>query len=81
MSTSAGTTPLCAHCGRPIIGTPMRVGNAGEPYHVECTLSPYAQPEITTDTTSRDDAVGGDPTRSVVCSQGAAPDAENIKEG
>lgn len=53
MSTSAGTTPLCAHCGRPIIGTPMKMGNAGEPYHLECTLSPYAQPEITTDTRCR----------------------------
>lgn len=41
MSTAIGTTPLCQHCGRPILGA-VFYGNAGEPYHYECTQSPYA---------------------------------------
>lgn len=37
MSENTGTTPLCAHCGRPIISTTLRHGNSGELYHAECT--------------------------------------------
>lgn len=40
MSTSATVTILCRHCGRPIIGTPMKMGGAGDAYHAECTLPP-----------------------------------------
>lgn len=35
-------TTLCHHCGRPIIGTPMKMGGAGDAYHAECTLPPDA---------------------------------------
>lgn len=35
-------TTLCRHCGRPIIGTPMKMGGAGDAYHAECTLPPDA---------------------------------------
>jgi hypothetical protein len=39
-----GTTPLCAHCGRPIASGAMQTfGNAGEPYHFECTQPPRQQ--------------------------------------
>ena len=41
MIGSAGTTPLCAHCGRPVLAM-AAYGNAGEVYHFECTQSPYA---------------------------------------
>ncbi len=40
---TTGTTPICAHCGRPVLGSPMKVGVMGEIYHFECTLSPYAK--------------------------------------
>lgn len=40
MSTSATVTILCRHCGRPIIGTPMKMGGAGDAYHAECTMPP-----------------------------------------
>lgn len=42
MSENTGTTPLCAHCGRPIISTTLRYGNSGEMYHAECTLPDWA---------------------------------------
>ena len=35
-----GTTPICAACGRPVMRAPAVYGNAGEPYHVECTHPP-----------------------------------------
>lgn len=43
---TTGTTPLCAHCRRPIVGNAPAVWGAGaEPYHLECTRppSPYHQ--------------------------------------
>lgn len=35
-----GITPLCAHCGRPVLSARV-AGYGGELYHVECTQSPY----------------------------------------
>ena len=42
MSTAVGTTPLCGHCGRPVIGQPGVYCN-GVMYHMACTRSPYEQ--------------------------------------
>ena len=39
-----GVTLRCAYCGRPIIGTPMRIGSAGDVYHAECTLPEQTAP-------------------------------------
>lgn len=42
MNISTGiTTPLYAHCGRPVIFN--AVWHAGRAYHYECTQSPYKQ--------------------------------------
>ncbi len=38
------TTPVCAHCGRPVINN-IVYGNAGEPYHYECTQPPVDYPK------------------------------------
>ncbi len=41
MSTSSTPIWVCGHCGRPVADNPTKwVG--GMPFHVECTLSPYA---------------------------------------
>ena len=34
-----GTTPICAFCGRPVLGSAAWGYNA-EPYHAECTHGP-----------------------------------------
>jgi hypothetical protein len=39
MSGFTATTPLCGHCGRPIVGG--AVYTYGGVYHLECTQSPY----------------------------------------
>jgi hypothetical protein len=41
MNTSGMTTPLCAHCGRPVIFA--AVWHGGRAYHYECTQSPHKQ--------------------------------------
>lgn len=41
--TSTGTTMICRHCKRPVI-SPVVFGGGGEPYHPECTQSPYREP-------------------------------------
>lgn len=40
-----GTTMICAHCGRPIIGSPYKMGGSGDPYHLECTTPPSINPQ------------------------------------
>lgn len=39
-----GTTPICAYCGRPVLG-PHEMGHAGEVYHLECTAPPHVRPQ------------------------------------
>jgi hypothetical protein len=55
-STSGSTTPLCGHCGRPVINTPAVV-YGGVAYHTECTRSPYAADEIERLRAERDEAI------------------------
>ena len=38
-----GITPICAHCGRPVIDGAV-YGLAGEPYHYACTQPPAFEP-------------------------------------
>lgn len=38
---STGITPICGHCGRPVIG--MAVYANGIAYHYACTRSPYEE--------------------------------------
>ena len=41
MPTSTQMIWLCGHCGRPVADNPTKwIG--GVPFHVECTMSPYA---------------------------------------
>ena len=40
MPTGTDTTPICGHCGRPVLIQAMWHG--GVPYHYECTRGPGA---------------------------------------
>lgn len=42
-----GITLQCRYCGRPIIGSPMKMGRAGDVYHAECTVPNQESPEQT----------------------------------
>ena len=41
-----GIACLCQYCGRPIVGSPMVLGNAGETYHEACTKPPVTTPGV-----------------------------------
>jgi hypothetical protein len=51
MGSSSSVIWLCGHCGRPVADNPIKwIGVT--PFHVECTMSPYANPSATADSPS-----------------------------
>ena len=65
MSDTVGTTPLCGHCGRPVLGQPA-VFAGGVPYHIACSASPYGQIAKVESVELSEDVLGRDVNGNIV---------------